>query len=69
MQPNIVQEVEDLLHGIRDRQETSILLVEQFLDFAMSVADHCYVMEHGEIVLEGQTKDLDRNSVREYLAV
>ena len=69
LQPNIVQEIEDLLHGLRERQETAILLVEQFLDFAMSVADHCYVMENGAIVLEGQTKDLDRNSVREYLAV
>jgi len=69
LQPNIVQEIEDLLQGLRDRQETSILLVEQFLDFAMSVADHCYVMENGEIVLEGPTKDLDQDSVREYLAV
>ena len=69
LQPNIVQEIEDLLHGLRERQVTAILLVEQFLDFAMSVADHCYVMENGAIVLEGQTKDLDRNSVREYLAV
>lgn len=69
LQPNIVQEIEDLLHSLRDSHETSILLVEQFLDFAMSVADHCYVMENGEIVLEGQSKDLDRTSVREYLAV
>ena len=69
LQPNIVQEIEDLLHGLRDRKETSILLVEQFLDFAMSVADHCYVMENGEIVLEGRSKDLDRASIREYLAV
>jgi urea transport system ATP-binding protein len=69
LQPNIVQEIEDLLHGLRERQETSILLVEQFLDFAMSVAEHCYVMENGEIVLEGRTKGLDRAAVREYLAV
>ena len=69
LQPNIVQEIEDLLHELRDSQQTAILLVEQFLDFAMSVADHCYIMENGAIVLEGQTKDLDRNSVREYLAV
>lgn len=69
LQPNIVQEIEDLLHGLRDSQETSILLVEQFLDFALSVADHCYVMENGEIVLEGRSKDLDRTIVREYLAV
>lgn len=69
LQPNIVQEIEDLLHELRNRQDTSILLVEQFLDFAMSVADHCYVMENGEIVLEGRAIDLDRSSVREYLAI
>ena len=69
LQPNIVQEIEDLLHGLRDRHETSILLLEQFLDFALSAAGHCYVMENGEIVLEGQSKDLDRTSVGEYLAV
>ena len=69
LQPNIVQEIEDLLHGLRDRQETAISLVEQFLDFAMSVANHCYIMENGATVLEGQTKDLARSSVREYLAL
>ena len=69
LQPNIVQENEDPLHGLMDRQEADILLVEHFLEFAMSVVDHCCVMENGAIVLEKQTKDLDRNSVREYLAV
>ncbi|PKB73214.1 MAG: ABC transporter ATP-binding protein [SAR202 cluster bacterium Io17-Chloro-G7] len=69
LQPNMVQEVENLLHQLRERQEAAILLVEQFLDFAMSVADHCFVMENGEIVLEGRTKDIDRDALREYLAV
>jgi urea transport system ATP-binding protein len=69
LQPTIVQEIEELLHGMRQRRDTTILLVEQFLDFAMSVADHCYVMEKGAIVLEGPTNNLDQNMIREYLAV
>ena len=69
IQPSIVQEIEELLHSLRERNETTILLVEQFLDFALGIADYCYVMEKGVIVLEGTARDLDHNLVREYVAV
>lgn len=69
LQPSIVQEIQELLQRLRQQQETAILLVEQFLDFVMGVADHCYVMEKGAIVLEGPANNLDQNMVREYLAV
>ena len=69
IQPSIVQEIEELLQRLRDQQGTTILLVEQFLDFALGVADYCYVMEKGAIVLEGTARDLDHNLVREYVAV
>ncbi len=69
IQPSIVQEMEELLQRLRDQQETTILLVEQFLDFALGIADYCYVMEKGAIVLEGTARDLDHNLVREYVAV
>ncbi len=69
IQPSIVQEIEELLQRLRDQQDTTILLVEQFLDFALSIADYCYVMEKGAIVLEGTARDLDYNLVREYVAV
>ena len=69
IQPSIVQEIEELLHRLREQQETTILLVEQFLDFALGIADYCYVMEKGAIVLEGAARDLDHNLIREYVAV
>ena len=69
IQPSIVQEIEELLHRLREQQDTTILLVEQFLDFALGIADYCYVMEKGAIVLEGAARDLDHNLVREYVAV
>ncbi len=69
IQPSIVQEIQELLQRLRDQQETTILLVEQFLDFALGVADYCYVMEKGAIVLEGNARDLDQNLIREYVAV
>jgi urea transport system ATP-binding protein len=67
IQPSIVEEIERVIASLRGKM--AILLVEQFLDFALAVADHCYVMETGRIVLDGPAEALDRGGLREYLAV
>lgn len=69
LQPSIVQEIQELVQQLRQQRDTAILLVEQFLDFALTVADGCYLMEKGEIVLKGTPQELDRHVVQEYLAV
>ncbi len=69
IQPSIVDEIEQLILSLREQRTKSILLVEQFLDFAMTVSDYCYVMEKGSIVLEGATNDLEPDVIQEYLAV
>jgi urea transport system ATP-binding protein len=47
----------------------AILLVEQYYDFARSLADQYLVMERGEIVARGRGEDMDRDGVRALLAV
>lgn len=69
LQPSVVQEIEDLILRLREERSTGILLVEQFLEFALTVADHCFLMEKGEIVLEGETNNIDQALMHEYLAV
>jgi urea transport system ATP-binding protein len=69
LQPSIVQEIQYLVQELRQETSTAILLVEQFLDFALSIADQCYLMEKGEIVLQGPPQSLDQEQVWEYLAV
>ena len=69
IQPSIVDEIERLIQDLRQRRAMAILLVEQFLDFALSVADYCYVMEKGTIVTEGAAGELQQDAVREYLAL
>jgi len=69
IQPSIVQEIEGLIHALRERKNIAILLIEQFLDFALGVADYCYVMEKGYIVSRGNASDLDPEIVREHLSV
>lgn len=69
IQPNIVQEIEDVIQSLREQKNIAILLIEQFLDFALGVANYCYVMEKGKIVAKGNTQELDPNAIREYLSV
>ncbi len=69
IQPNIVQEIEDVIHGLREQKSIAILLIEQFLDFALGIADYCYVMEKGQIVSKGNAKELDPETIREHLSV
>ena len=69
IQPNIVEEIERLVMTLGKRGDISILLIEQFLDFALRVADYCYVMEKGHIVSEGNTTTLSQDIIREHLSV
>jgi urea transport system ATP-binding protein len=67
IQPNIVEEIEAVIASLRLRM--TILLVEQFLGFALANADYCYVMERGTVTLAGQPGSLSESRLREALAV
>ncbi len=48
----------------------SILLVEQYVEFALRLADRYVVLDAGEVVASGETSELvDDSSVRRLLAV
>ena len=68
IQPSTIQEIGRVLRKLLERRMT-ILLVEQYLDFAMELAEHCVVLSRGEIVLRGQVRDLDPAQVRKHLSV
>jgi urea transport system ATP-binding protein len=67
IQPSIVDEIQRVVASFRGT--LSVLLIEQFLDFAMAVGDRCYVMEQGRVVLEGKPSELNLDQVRQYLSV
>ncbi|MAS36063.1 MAG: urea ABC transporter ATP-binding subunit UrtE [Anaerolineaceae bacterium] len=69
IQPSIVEQIEQVIHDLRVDQGIAVLLIEQFLDFALNVADYCYVMDKGHIVSEGAASDLNEDAIREYLSV
>ena len=47
----------------------TVLLVEQFVDFAQAVCERYYVLERGSIVAQGAMRDLWQETIDEYLAV
>lgn len=69
IQPNIIMDIANAIRAIREQGEVSILLVEQYLEFVLDLADYYYVMEKGSIVAEGLTADMDEAVVREHLTV
>ena len=69
IQPSIIKEIERVIRALAGSGEMAILLVEQYYDFARSLADHYLVMERGEIVARGAGTDMDRDGVRALLAV
>ena len=69
IQPSIMYEIEELIRKLHQQGQVSILLVEQFLDFALSVGNYFYVIETGAIVMEGAAGEFSEDAVKEYLAV
>lgn len=69
IQPNIVQEIGDILLRLNQEENLTILLVEQKLPFARRVADAFAVMEKGSVVADGPIADLTDDIVQRHLSV
>ena len=69
IQPSIIKDIERVIRTLAATGEMSILLVEQYYDFAQSLADQYLVMERGEIIARGRGQDMERDGVKGLLAV
>lgn len=58
--PNLVDDVFRALQELQKRQVT-ILLVEQNVNATLQITDRAYVIEHGRIVLSGESSELREN--------
>ena len=69
IQPNVIQDIERVIAGLAQRREMSILLVEQYYDFARELADRYVVLQRGEVLRTGEGARMDEDGVRGLLAV
>ena len=69
IQPSIIKDIERAIRTLAETGEMAILLVEQYYEFARSLANQYLVMERGEIVKRGAGADMDKDGVHGLLAV
>ena len=69
IQPSIIKEIERVIRDLAARGDMAILLVEQYFEFALALANRYIVMERGEVVLSGDARDMVESDVRRYLTV
>jgi len=68
IQPSIITLIGQVLGELKRGGKVAVLLVEQYLEFALELADRYYVMEKGAIVLQGADAGKDREAIKPYLA-
>ena len=69
IQPSIVQLIQQVIMKIAREKNIGVVLVEHDLDLAMETADYIYVMDHGQMVLAGETKSLQIQEIEKHLVV
>jgi amidase len=69
IQPSIVQEIGEILVGLRRRDKLSLVVVEQNLDLVLDVADRIVVMERGRIEREVDARTAQAGGLAELLGM
>ncbi len=67
IQPSIIDQIGVTIEKLK--KEMSILLVEQYLDFAQALGDRFYIMDRGAVVAKGAIAELTGEVVRKHLTV
>jgi urea transport system ATP-binding protein len=69
IQPSIIKDIGRVIRQLASQGDMAILLVEQYYDFARELADHYVVMERGAVRAQGLGADMERDGVREMVAI
>ena len=69
IQPNIIQQIGEVLRDLVAERNMTVVLVEQYLDFVREFGHDFYIMNRGRITAEGETTDLTQKLISDYLSV
>ena len=69
IQPNIIQEIGEIIRHLNQARRLTVLLVEQKLKFARKVAEAFCIMDKGRIQARGAMEALDADLINQYLMV
>ena len=69
IQPNIIQQIGEVIRHLRTKGEMAIILVEQYFDFAYNLADKFIVLRRGAVLMQGTRDQLSREQVLQGVTV
>jgi urea transport system ATP-binding protein len=69
IQPNIIQEIGEIIIHLNQERRLTVLLVEQKLTFARKVAEAFCIMDKGRMQARGAMESLDAELINQYLMV
>jgi urea transport system ATP-binding protein len=69
IQPNVVQQIGDVVERLRKERGITVLLVEQKLPFARRVAQHFCILDRGRVAASGAMAELTDALVDQHLKV
>ena len=69
IQPNIIQQIGHVISHLKAQGRMAIVLVEQYFDFAWTLADRLCVFERGTVAISGEKSKLDVTEVRSTFAL
>lgn len=62
IQPSIIQEIGRVI--TRLKSQMAVFIVEQYLEFVLDIADYCYVMENGRVLMDDAPEGLDQKKLQ-----
>lgn len=69
LQPSVIIEIEDIITQLNASTGLSIILVEQYMEFALRLAERYVVLDAGRVAAQGATEGLDGSEVRGLLSI
>lgn len=69
IQPSIIKDIGRVIRMLAKERGMAVLLCEQYVDFALELADHVVVMERGEIKYSAQFRDVLVEEVKAMVSV
>tara|TARA_B110000240_G_scaffold177577_1_gene206312 strand:+ start:158 stop:865 length:708 start_codon:yes stop_codon:yes gene_type:complete len=69
IQPNVVEEIENVLIRLNKEFNLTIIIVEQNVNFIKKAANNFSIFERGKIVEEGDSSKITQNLVEKYLTI
>ncbi|MBE0508741.1 MAG: urea ABC transporter ATP-binding subunit UrtE [Marinospirillum sp.] len=69
IQPNIVQQIGEVIRKLISEEQLTVLLVEQKLPFARKFADRFVIMDRGQNLAEGEIAGLSDGLIKQHLTV